>query len=134
MRADLSDDKSSQLGETAGDAVARRPRRPRSIILSCATQKKIKKCQQLALTADMVASCVRSRGRTPPPRPPAGRRAVLKVYLRDDGGNQFQSPDTSRKSEFIQKIHIQKNSFKTGPGADLCLTESDYLRRTSRGP
>lgn len=26
VRADLSDDKSSQLGETAGDAVARRPR------------------------------------------------------------------------------------------------------------
>lgn len=70
VRADLYDDKSSQLGETAGDAVAQRQRRPRCIILSCTTPPK--KCQQLALTADTVASCAAfsSVGMcTPPPSP-----------------------------------------------------------------
>lgn len=87
MRADLSDDKSSQLGETAGDAVAQRPRRPRCIILSCTTPPK--KCQQLALTADTVASCAAfsSAGMCAPPPPPLpGRGAVLKVYLTEEPG------------------------------------------------
>lgn len=42
--------------------------------------------------------------------------------------------DKNCKSEFVKKIYIQNYSKKNGPGADLCLTESDYLRHTSRGP
>lgn len=90
VRADLSDDKSSQLGETAGDAVAWRPRQPHCIILSCSTPPK----KMPTTPADSRYGCdlcgVHVDWRVHCPLLPQTGSAILKVYLTEEPGPKSQ--------------------------------------------
>lgn len=99
------------------------------------------KCQQLTLTVDIiVSSAMFHRGQCHIQTRETSCFESLSLFwcgvTKEPDSNCGQLPpqsDMSHKSDFIQKIYIQNYS-KNGPGADLCLTESDYLRHTSRGP